>query len=171
VPLRPDYLEVEVDPQAVTICHCTDCQILTGSAFRADVPAPATHFVLRSCTPKSSVKAADSGNQRRDAFCGDVGHRSMPVRRIWKRNRFKAADVNIPSNLTFVPIDFERASLLGVLRATDFAFGARTLYSWMGVTQYLTGDASIPGSASFFRSRPRAESSSVFISRKKRCVD
>jgi hypothetical protein len=40
--------EAEVDPNAVTICHCTDCQTLTGSAFRANVSAAAVHFVLRS---------------------------------------------------------------------------------------------------------------------------
>ena len=43
--------EAEVDPTAVTICHCTDCQKLTGSAFRANIQAPAAHFVLRSGTP------------------------------------------------------------------------------------------------------------------------
>jgi hypothetical protein len=65
--------EAEVDPDAVTICHCTDCQRLTGSAFRANVPAPASGFVLRSGTPKSYVKTAENGNQRRHAFCGDCG--------------------------------------------------------------------------------------------------
>jgi hypothetical protein len=45
--------------------------MLTGSAFRANVPAPATHFVLRSGTPKTWVKTAESGNKRRHAFCGD----------------------------------------------------------------------------------------------------
>ncbi len=38
--------EAEVDPHAMLICHCTDCQTLTGSAYRAVVPAPAAHFVL-----------------------------------------------------------------------------------------------------------------------------
>jgi hypothetical protein len=65
--------EAEVDPSTITICHCTDCQILTGSAFRANVLAPAAHFVLRSGTPKSYVKTAESGNRRRHAFCGDCG--------------------------------------------------------------------------------------------------
>jgi hypothetical protein len=57
----------------VTICHCTDCQTLTGSAFRANIPAPAAQFVLHSGAPKSYVKTADSGNRRRHAFCGDCG--------------------------------------------------------------------------------------------------
>ena len=26
--------EAEVDPAAVVICHCTDCQTFSGSAFR-----------------------------------------------------------------------------------------------------------------------------------------
>ena len=26
--------EAEVDPDKVRICHCTDCQTLSGSAFR-----------------------------------------------------------------------------------------------------------------------------------------
>ena len=64
--------EAEVDPDAVTICHCTDCQMLTGSAFRANIPASAAQFVLRG-TPKTYVKTADSGNQRRHAFCGECG--------------------------------------------------------------------------------------------------
>jgi hypothetical protein len=65
--------EAEVDPTALSICHCTDCQTLTGSAFRINIPAPAEHFVLRSGTPKSYVKTAESGNKRRHAFCGDCG--------------------------------------------------------------------------------------------------
>ena len=65
--------EAEVDPEAVTICHCTDCQMLTGSAFRANIPAPAAHFTLRSGAPKTYVKTAESGNQRRHAFCGNCG--------------------------------------------------------------------------------------------------
>jgi hypothetical protein len=48
--------EAEVDPTALTICHCTDCQTLTGSAFRINIPAPAEHFVLLSGTPKSYVR-------------------------------------------------------------------------------------------------------------------
>ncbi|SRR5258708_2563202 len=65
--------EAEVDPNAVLICHCTDCQTLTGSAYRAVISAPAAHFVLRTGLPKSYVKTAESGNKRRHAFCGNCG--------------------------------------------------------------------------------------------------
>ncbi len=65
--------EAEVDPGSVNICHCTDCQALSGSAFRANISTPAERFVLRSGTPKTYVKTAESGNKRLHAFCGNCG--------------------------------------------------------------------------------------------------
>src|SRR3954463_5227240 len=38
--------EAEVDPARVVICHCVDCQTLSGAAIRASVPAPAEDFRL-----------------------------------------------------------------------------------------------------------------------------
>jgi hypothetical protein len=69
--------EAEVDPELVGICHCTDCQMLTGSAFRVSVPAAAESFRLLSGSPKAYVKIADSGARRRHAFCPNCG---TPVR-------------------------------------------------------------------------------------------
>ena len=65
--------EAEVDPEAARICHCTDCQTLTGSAFRVNVPAPADKFRLTRGTPKIYIKTADSGNKRAHAFCPECG--------------------------------------------------------------------------------------------------
>ena len=65
--------EAEVDPNAMIICHCTDCQTLTGTAYRAVVTASAANFVLRTGVPKTYVKTAESGNMRRQAFCGNCG--------------------------------------------------------------------------------------------------
>jgi len=65
--------EAEVDPANVLICHCTDCQTFSGSAFRTVVPTNAGTFVLRSGTPKIYVKTAESGNKRQQTFCPDCG--------------------------------------------------------------------------------------------------
>ncbi len=65
--------EAEVDPAAVGICHCTDCQILTGSAYRVTVPAGKDTFRLVSGEPKIYVKTAESGNKRAHAFCPRCG--------------------------------------------------------------------------------------------------
>lgn len=62
-----------VDPATVAICHCTDCQTLSGSPFRSFVPASAELFELRSGHPKSYVKRAESGRERVQAFCPECG--------------------------------------------------------------------------------------------------
>jgi hypothetical protein len=65
--------EAEVDPATLSICHCSDCQRLTGSAFRANIQAPAAHFTLTG-TPQSYIKkTAESGRHRRHTFCGNCG--------------------------------------------------------------------------------------------------
>jgi hypothetical protein len=64
--------EAEVDPRAAGMCHCSDCQMLTGSAFRANISAPASTFKLRG-QPTIYIKTADSGNKRAHAFCGRCG--------------------------------------------------------------------------------------------------
>ena len=64
--------EAEVDPATVAICHCTDCQVMSGSAFRANVPAKREGFKLTG-TPKVYIKTAESGNKRAQAFCAECG--------------------------------------------------------------------------------------------------
>jgi hypothetical protein len=65
--------EATVDPTRVVICHCTDCEVLTGSAYRVTVPAAKAEFVLRTGEPKEYVKTADSGAKRVHAFCSNCG--------------------------------------------------------------------------------------------------
>lgn len=66
--------EADVDPEKVGVCHCTDCQMLTGSAFSAFVPVPKDAFRLRG-EPRLYVKTAESGSRRAQAFCPDCGTR------------------------------------------------------------------------------------------------
>ena len=65
--------EAEVDAAKVGICNCTDCQVLSGSAYRITVPTNAGTFKLLSGRPSVYVKTADSGNKRRHAFCPNCG--------------------------------------------------------------------------------------------------
>lgn len=65
--------EAEVDPSQVGVCHCTDCQTLSGSAFRVGVPTPEANFRLLSGTPKTYVKTAESGGKRAQVFCPECG--------------------------------------------------------------------------------------------------
>ena len=65
--------EAEIDPEKVAICHCTDCQTLTGSAFRTFARSLEGGFRLRSGEPKIYVKTGDSGAKRLHAFCPECG--------------------------------------------------------------------------------------------------
>ena len=65
--------EAKIDPAQVEICHCTDCQTLSGSAFRTVVPAPEENFRLLKGAPKIYVKTAESGAKRAQAFCAECG--------------------------------------------------------------------------------------------------
>ena len=62
----------DVDESRVMVCHCTDCQTLTGSAFRVVVPAETEALRLEGA-PKIYVKTAQSGARRVQAFCPDCG--------------------------------------------------------------------------------------------------
>jgi hypothetical protein len=66
--------EAEADPDKAGICHCTDCQALSGSPYVAFIPVAAEDFKLRG-QPKIYVKTAASGNRRAQAFCPDCGSR------------------------------------------------------------------------------------------------
>jgi hypothetical protein len=65
--------EARVDPAKVTICHCTDCQRLTGTAYRVTVPAPRESFRLLRGTLTTYVKTGDNGGKRQHGFCPGCG--------------------------------------------------------------------------------------------------
>ncbi|MBY0330306.1 MAG: GFA family protein [Acetobacteraceae bacterium] len=65
--------EAEVERDDIAICHCLDCQRLSGSAFRANVGARAEAFRIRTGTPRQYVKMGTSGARRLHAFCGTCG--------------------------------------------------------------------------------------------------
>lgn len=62
----------EADPARVFVCHCADCQIISGAPFRAVLPIAAEQVELQG-SPKHYVKVAASGNRRAQAFCADCG--------------------------------------------------------------------------------------------------
>jgi hypothetical protein len=65
--------EAEIDPERVSICHCTDCQQLTGTAYRVTTSARYEDFHLIRGTPKAYVKYGESGAPSRQFFCAHCG--------------------------------------------------------------------------------------------------
>jgi hypothetical protein len=65
--------EAEIDPDKVWICHCTDCQTLSGTAFRTLVVVSEDNFLILSGEPKIYVKTGSSGAKREQSFCPECG--------------------------------------------------------------------------------------------------
>jgi len=65
--------EAEIDPQEVFICNCTDCQSLSGSAFRTVAPTEIGAFKLLTGEPTVYIKTGDSGTRRVQTFCPQCG--------------------------------------------------------------------------------------------------
>ena len=65
--------EAEIDPAGVRICHCTDCQHLTGSAFRVNVSVAKDKIRFSGGEAKTYIKTAESGAKRVHAFCPECG--------------------------------------------------------------------------------------------------
>jgi len=61
-----------------------------------------------------------------------------PATQQWKRARLRELNIALPSNLTFVPLDFEQQTLAEGLRAGGHRSEVSTFFSWLGVTVYLT---------------------------------
>jgi hypothetical protein len=67
--------EAVVDPERCAICHCTNCQTNSGTAFGWIVHVKDRQFTLTRGTLKVYETVADSGRRRCLSFCGDCGTR------------------------------------------------------------------------------------------------
>jgi hypothetical protein len=65
--------EAVVNAEKVIICHCDDCQRLSGSAFRTVVMSEPDGLKFIKGSPKEYIKTAQSGNPRAQGFCGNCG--------------------------------------------------------------------------------------------------
>ena len=64
-----------------------------------------------------------------------------PLTQADKRERITRAGWTISDNLTFVPMDFTKDSLTERLIAAGFDPSAKSFFSWLGVTYYLSVEA------------------------------
>ena len=64
-----------------------------------------------------------------------------PATQAWKRQRLAEAEIPVPANLAFAPVDFERETLADGLSAAGFDPALPTFFTWLGVVPYLTEPA------------------------------
>jgi len=98
----------------------------------------------------------DSFAYRRNDLLGrlrvfEVDH---PATQSWKRRRLAGLGVELPARLVFAPVDFERQTLREGLELAGFDSGQLAVFSWVGVTMYLTLDAIHAALAAMARCRP-----------------
>ena len=61
------------EPQAKALCHCTDCQKWSGSAYTSNLVIPSEAFKLTSGSPKFFDAKAASGKINKHWFCSTCG--------------------------------------------------------------------------------------------------
>ena len=62
----------------------------------------------------------------------------FPATQEWKRVMLAEAEIDVPPNLTFVPLDFEHHTLAEGLAEAGFDATKPAFFGWLGVVPYLT---------------------------------
>ncbi len=125
---------------------------------RPEATTMRTHVALRSRYTEDSLQRAFEKGMRQYMILGagfdtfayrqpswaanlrifEVDH---PGSQAQKRARLAATGIPLPGNLSFVPVDFERSSILEALQQTGIDLEKPVFIGWLGVTTYLTMDA------------------------------
>jgi len=66
------YRAVLEEGAGLTLCHCTDCQALTGTAFRTTVSVQRDTLEIKGA-PTIYAKIGGSGRKRLQSFCPTCG--------------------------------------------------------------------------------------------------
>lgn len=160
-PVAPRLIDVEDDRQwlAPLLNHPFAKQWRAGFALRSRYAEDCLEEAMRHGVQQYVILGAGLDtfayrqSQPSDSF--RIYELDHPLTQQRKRDRLNRAGIEIPSNLTFVAIDFEKTSIADALAINGFLFDAPALCSWMGVTQYLTPDA-IDATLRFVLSLPRS---------------
>ena len=67
--------ELSGSPGSLSVCHCTECQKQSASAFGMSLNVDMDSFQLRSGQLKSFEVVCDSGRTKTCAFCPECGSR------------------------------------------------------------------------------------------------
>ena len=62
-------------PYVVYVCHCTDCQKQSGSAFNMTMPSPREAFRVTEGEPAAFMRTTARGRVTTIRFCGTCGSR------------------------------------------------------------------------------------------------
>lgn len=141
------------DPIAVRIVDSTSI-LRVGATRNPWTDALRAHVLVRSRYAEDRLEEAvatgvgqfvslgagyDTFAYRQPAWASDLHIYEVdhPASQEAKRARLASAGIELPANLTFVPIDFERTSLADGMRDGGFDTSRAAFFSWLGVMMYL----------------------------------
>jgi methyltransferase (TIGR00027 family) len=109
----------------------------TEEALRQARAGGVGQYVILGAGLDTFAYRAALGGQAGRVRVFEVDH---PATQDWKRRALAARCVPVPDGVTFVAADLATESLAGRLIAAGFDAAAPALFSWLGVTMYLTRD-------------------------------
>src|SRR5437763_15994596 len=143
------------DPLALRVIHPEVARELRGNPPTGETSKLALYlrafFVMRSRFAEDELAGAVARGVRQYVVLGagfdtfayrnpfpelrvfEVDH---PATQATKRQRLGASGIDIPSSLTFVPIDFTMTRLDDALRGAGFDATTPAFFSWLGVVPY-----------------------------------
>jgi len=150
------------DPIAVPILGPDTMRHLEARRQDLDTPGARgwrSHVVMRSRYAEDRLAAAAARGVRQYVLLGagydtfawrqpDWAHAmrifevDQPATQAAKRDACGAARLDVPRNLTFVPVNFERDQLGPSLSAAGVVLDAPVCFSWLGVMPYISEEAS-----------------------------
>lgn len=143
------FFETEIDPAALEpkelLRRLVNVHIAPSPLCRAAYTEQALKTAVLTGTEQYVILGAglDTFAFREKEFLSkhkvfEVDH---PLTQSDKLERIARAGWTIPDNLTFVPVDFTKDSLTERLIAAGFDTKAKSFFSWLGVTYYLSAEA------------------------------
>jgi hypothetical protein len=95
--------EVIAEPNAIYVCHCTECRKQSASAFGISVDVPRASLRLTQGRVSSWSRATDGGRRRECFFCPDCGTR------LWHAAPDSDADIAVKGGSLDAPPDLTNA--------------------------------------------------------------
>jgi methyltransferase (TIGR00027 family) len=149
------------DSVVLALIGATTVERIRNDPERANSPlarALRAHVVLRSrfAEDRLAIAAADGVTQyvvlgagydtfayRQPAWARSlhVIEVDQPSTQELKRAQLSAAGIDVPANVRYAAVDFERESLRDGLLRTGISLDRPTFFSWLGVTMYLTRES------------------------------
>lgn len=153
-PLRK-FLMRQMFPPGIYEYVCARTKVM-DTAFLDALEARFAQIVLLGAGFDTRALRFSGNNHGTKVYELDVPTTQEPKIEIFRKKKF-----DIPPELIFVPIDFDREDIFEVLNKAGYTSGQKTLFQWEGVSMYLSAQA-VDNTLAFIRKHSAPGSRIVF---------